>query len=117
MSFGSKSLPNATPEQVKRWEAAHRGGCIMGGECSGALEQHHLKSGNLRMGHWWTVCLCQKHHAEAAKITKFRGNTWMMQRQDEILGYITPRIRERNKPNRKTTASTKTYPRPTGGFS
>lgn len=114
MSFGSRSLPKASPEQVRRWELARAAGCVVSlrGGCGGNLEQHHLKSGNLRMGHWWTVCLCQNHHAQAAKLAKEHGNERLMALQDWWIGYVTPRIRERNRKS-KCTRSSKTLPRRT----
>lgn len=105
MSFGSRSLPAPTAEQKRRWELAWKSGCVVSlrGDCGGHLEQHHLKSGNLRMGHWWTVCLCQSHHAQAAKLAKEHGNEQLMMLQDAKLGYVTPRVRERRKKSRCTT--------------
>jgi Recombination enhancement, RecA-dependent nuclease len=39
-------------------------GCaICGHDNHGAkLEIHHLIQGNRRLGHWWTICLCEYHH-------------------------------------------------------
>lgn len=113
MSMGSRSLPAPTAEQKRRWADAREKGCIAGliegGDCSGVLEQHHLKSGNLRMGHWFTVCLCAGHHARAAGLSKVYGNERLMLVQDRLLGYKTPRIRERNRKS-KCTRSDKTLP-------
>ena len=116
MSFGSRSLPKATPEQIRRWALARQRGCVVTrcrpDACNGALEQHHLKSGNLRMGHWWTVCLCKGHHDQAAKLAKEHGNEQLMMLQDSLLGYVTPRIRERSRRRgSQCTASTKQVPR------
>ena len=108
MSFGSKSLPAPHLKQLARWNLARQRGCVVSecrpDPCKGALEQHHLKSGNLRMGHWWTVCLCQGHHAQAAKLAKEHGNEQLMMLQDARLGYVTPRIRERRRRNGSPTA-------------
>lgn len=59
MSFGSKSLPKPDSEQLRRWELIRAWGCVI---CGQPAEIHHLKSGNVRIGHDYTIGLCSFHH-------------------------------------------------------
>lgn len=62
--------PNAKPwtkaEKARADRMAEEIGCIL---CSleraerGPCEhRHHIKRGNMRMGHWYTLPLCEHHH-------------------------------------------------------
>lgn len=131
MSFGSRSLPPATPEQIRRWELIREKGCVccrMHGYMGG-VEIHHLKSGNLRMGHWYTVGLCGFHHrgigdgigvslAEGSRTfaREYGGDEYLLRYQNELIGWTAPPVRERRRKS-KCTASDKQVKRPQGGFS
>ena len=75
----SRSTPKATPEQLARWSAMRKIGCIacllnqidhnlmQVPRCnrvphSGNQEIQHLTSGGRRIGHDATICLCRYHH-------------------------------------------------------
>lgn len=66
MSFGSRSLDPATPEELSRWVRMKQMGCVccwMVGRIPMEMpEIHHLKSGNVRIGHRFTIALCAWHH-------------------------------------------------------
>ena len=52
-------------------ETGHRGPCDV---------RHHIISGNKRMGHWYTLPCCEKHHADCHNGTFNRPNqldTWL----------------------------------------
>jgi hypothetical protein len=68
MSLGSKSLPPPTAEQKRRWELIRAKGCIIArSEGMGFVpcEIHHLKSGNVRMGHDFTIGLSAWIHRKS----------------------------------------------------
>lgn len=148
MSFGSKSLPKASPEQVRRFELLRRNGCHL---CrmldyspqAGVTEVHHLtvggKHGAPRMGHDFTIPLCGWHHRgvirpgtrgfDADYMATLYGPSYaltpkafrreygddlvLLREVNNAIGWTAPPVRERNRPNRKTTRSSKTLPRRT----
>ncbi len=131
MSFGSKSLDQPTPDQLRRWGLMTEKGCvacIQSGRIvnCGRLEIHHLKSGNLRMGHDFTVCLGAWHHRQVKWddhslagmrdwfgpslmdgsnifAERFGRNHELLKYQNELIGWTAEPKRERSarKPYRK----------------
>lgn len=62
-------VESAYVEACKTWECVACSVREQSAECPpffvpvlGACEFHHLKSGNVRIGHLWGVALCQWHH-------------------------------------------------------
>lgn len=64
MSFGSKNLPPQTPDERARIDQIVRHGCVAckmeGDKCF--TEIHHLLVGGRRVGHRFTIGLCDHHH-------------------------------------------------------
>lgn len=113
MSFNSKSLPAATPEESARIEACKRGrclACLLQDNVSEDEEYHHFKSGNVRIGHRFGVCLCMWHHrglprhgcthefmreaygpslAEGSKTfhARYGDDAFLLQMQDVLIGW------------------------------
>lgn len=125
--MGSKSLPAATVEQLRRWDLIKQTGCLccrMRG-LAGAVEIHHLKSGNVRMGHDFTIGLCAWHHrgvgSRANEVVlgpslahgskpfhaEFGSDQELLARQNHIIGWTKDPMRQR----RRRRALTKTVPR------
>lgn len=130
MSFGSRSLPKPTAEQLRRWDLIRAKGCIC---CRlqgymGGVEIHHLKSGNVRMGHDFTVGLCDFHHrgvgdgigpslADGARTfhNEFGGDDWLLAEQNRAIGWTAKPVRERVRKSRCTPAANQVK-RPPSGF-
>ena len=78
MSMGSRSLPPPTAEEIKRWALICEKGCIVAhkhGHSFVPCEIHHLKSGNLRIGHLYTIGLSAYiHRGEYMNLE--RGNAY-----------------------------------------
>lgn len=57
-----------TKDELARAERmADEIGCIfcgLNGDMGPCAVRHHIISGNKRMGHWYTLPCCQKHHAD-----------------------------------------------------
>lgn len=141
MSFGSRSLPPPTAEQKRRWELIRKSGCL----CCRMMnlgfrwpEIHHIKSGNLRMGHDFTIGLCAWHHQGHKVVPSARGDEvgvnvgppltlkrdfirefgdemYLLGEQNKEIGWTKEPVRERKKKSR-CTASDKQVKRPQGGF-
>lgn len=152
MSFGSRSLPPPTAEQKRRWELIRESGCVACRMRASWLlhlpvEIHHLtingRHGGVRLGHEFTVGLCEWHHrgialqvtgipdtsmTETAEYNfgpsyartpkafraEFGSDEELLKYQNELIGWTKP-VRERKRKSR-CTRSTKTVPRPQGGF-
>ena len=60
------SLRAPTRYEAERIEALKKFGCVacavLGVPNLNQLELHHLLSGGVRMGHWFTIFLCRGHH-------------------------------------------------------
>lgn len=60
------SLPKPTMAEANRIPLVMDLGCLPCASVGyfGATKKdcHHLLSGNRRMGHWYTLCLCKGHH-------------------------------------------------------
>lgn len=121
MSFGSRSLPPPTAEEVLRWARIKETRVCAATGWLGHVEIHHLLSaGGLRLGHRYTVGLEPATHA-IVKTREFK-EMWPNQRlldvQDEMICWERAEIPARPERKRKSrcTASSKTVKRPTGGF-
>lgn len=90
MSFGSRSLPAATPDEAQRMSEIRKLGCIacriIGAkrQC-GATEIHHLLVNGLRAGHRFTIPLGEFHHQR----TPLQG--WNL---DEMRALYGPSLRD-----------------------
>lgn len=139
MSFGSKSLPPPTAEQRRRWELIRADGCVachVWGAGFMLAEIHHLKSGNVRMGHDYTVGLCPWHHrgvrafpqhemeqahgpslANGVKTfwNEYGSDEWLLNAQNILIGWTKEPQRERKRKSRCTAAANQVK-RPAGGF-
>jgi len=141
VSFGSVSLPEATPEQIRRWALIGDDGCL----CCRLLlgirrfcEIHHQtvggKHGAPRLGHDFTIGLCPWHHRGEAFVgedadtwgpsyaktpkafrDEFGSDSWLLGVQNNRIGWKTPPRRQRRRKSR-CTASSKQVKRPAGGF-
>jgi hypothetical protein len=133
-------LPKPTPEQLRRWDLIRAKGCI----CCGMqgwqreAEIHHLKSGNLRLGHDFTIGLCKWHHrgepigrnalgdeigsihiagpslAEGAKTFhwEYGQDDYLLKYQNELIGWTKEPVRERvRKRGSQCVAGKRTFPR------
>lgn len=132
MSMGSRSLPPPAAEQKRRWDLIREKGCIccaMHGR-SRAAEIHHIKSGNVRLGHDYTIGLCAWHHrgeyvgrnvlgdpigsihilgpslAKGSSVFhwEFGQDEYLLKFQNELIGWTAPPVRERNRKSRCTAA-------------
>lgn len=108
MSFGSRSLPPPTADEVRRWARIKTlQTCAATGK-RGPVEIHHLLSGDLRLGHRWTVGLAPEAHA-IVKTRAFKEmwpNQKLLDQQDEMICWERAEIppkRERRKKSRCTT--------------
>lgn len=68
MIWHRKAKPWTTAETARADRMAEEIGCIFcwleegrRGQCN---HRHHIISGNKRMGHWWTLPLCEHHHSD-----------------------------------------------------
>ena len=126
MSMGSTSLPPPTADELARWAAATDKGCVVCVTIDGAtatdFENHHLLSrGGLRLGHRFTVCLCQHHHAQVKTRTfkKHFPDEFLLRRQDRMIGWPEielPAKRARNPARSRCTAAANQVKRPASGF-
>lgn len=61
-----KNAVRATPEELARNDLIRSLGCmccaLKGDVSKKPVEIHHIKSGNKRMGHLYTIPLCSAHH-------------------------------------------------------
>lgn len=65
-----KGCPRATPAEFERMDLIRSMGCMccaLKGDVSTGktIEVHHVKSGNKRLGHLYTIPLCSAHHRGA----------------------------------------------------
>ncbi len=116
MSFGSTSLPPPTADEVARWAAIKdRCTCTACGDSNLFLEIHHLLSpGGLRLGHRFTVGLCQHCHPQVKTRTfrKHYPDVWLLEKQDRAIGWEPVQLpAKRARSQSRCTASTKTFPR------
>lgn len=119
--MGSTSLPPPTADELARWEA-----CIEHGICiacaSEGQENHHLLSeGGNRLGHRYTVFLCETCHSQVKTRTfkKHYPNDWLLAQQDLAIGWPCvelPKARARNPARSRCLPGRKTFPRSPKGF-
>ena len=124
MSFGSRSLPPPTDQERRRWSiiAPMGFGRCLTCETVGQIEHHHLLSGDVRIGHLFSVGLCPACHARV-KTRLFKeihgDNQQLLDLQNRRIGWplVTIPARRTHRPERsKCVASAKNYPRPKGGL-
>ncbi len=121
MSMGSTSLPPPTADELARWAAIKdRCTCTACGDSNLFLEIHHLLSaGGLRLGHRFTVGLCQHCHPQVKLRTfkKHYPDAWLLSKQDQAIGWPAVELpATRTRTRSRCTASTKQVRRPPGGF-
>ncbi len=66
MIWHRKAKPWTKAETERADRMALEIGCIfcgLNGNRGPCDHRHHIKSGNKRMGHWYTLPLCERHHA------------------------------------------------------
>ncbi len=119
MSFGSKSLPPPTADELQRWtEIKERRQCMACGfSFAQPVEVHHLLSGGgLRLGHRFSVGLCVTCHSVVkARWFKERWpNQKILDRQDEAIHWplVLIPIRRERRNGSSTRSPSKTYRRP-----
>jgi hypothetical protein len=120
MSFGSKSLPPPTADEIARWGAIKKSGCCICREEAGwsvPCEIHHMLSGGgLRISHRATVGLCPPHHRRV-KERAFKAkwpNQELLTLQDQQIDWpltIIPERRIRPAGKRPTERPSKRVPR------
>lgn len=68
MIWHRKAKPWTRAETARADRMAIEIGCIYcwleEGRRGNCDHRHHIKSGNKRMGHWYTLPVCEKHHAD-----------------------------------------------------
>lgn len=67
MIWHRKAKPWTKAEKARADRMALEIGCIfcaLGDIKSRCDHRHHIKSGNKRMGHWYTLPLCEAHHSQ-----------------------------------------------------
>jgi hypothetical protein len=95
----------------------NNGMCVACRTTAGGVDCHHLLSpGGLRLGHRFTVGLCEHCHSQVKTRTfkKHYPDAWLLKRQDELIGWEPvelPAKRARNAARSRCTASSKTPPR------
>lgn len=103
MSFGSKSLPPPTAEELERWQQIKGMGICCVTHARGPVEIHHLLSdGGLRLGHRYTVGLAPEVH-RGVKARDFKSrwpNQALLDKQDQMLCW-GPKATIPERPQRK----------------
>ena len=103
MSFGSRSLPPPTAEELERWMQIRGTGVCTVTHKRGPVEIHHLLSpGGLRLGHRYTVGLAPEVH-KRVKEREFKAkwpNQVLLDKQDQMLCW-GPKATIPERPQRK----------------
>lgn len=67
MIWHANAKPWTKAELARAERMAEEIGCIfcgLNGDMGPCAVRHHIISGNKRMGHWYTLPLCEKHHTD-----------------------------------------------------
>ncbi len=67
MIWYANAKPWKSAEKARAARMAAEIGCIfcaLDGDKGPCDNRHHIKSGNKQMGHWYTIPVCLKHHAD-----------------------------------------------------
>lgn len=65
MIMHANAKPWTKAERARADRMAEEIGCVfcrLGGSIGPCHHRHHVKRGNKRMGHWYTLPLCEMHH-------------------------------------------------------